>query len=199
MARTVREDRHNQRPVSSMHASSRTRAVASAVALLGLLAHVPETIAQSTTAAAAAAARPMTATELRRLYAGKTWQWPEGAGYFAEDRTFSGWSGGAEPTSVAKGRWLVTDGGQMCFDAQWRYRGGAEAVRSCFRHRRNGEAIYQQKEPGGEWIVFQSDPPSPDDEIAKLREGDLVSSRAAPLERELAGGRRTRPPPASTR
>lgn len=135
------------------------------------------------------AARPLTATEVRRLYAGKTWSWPDGAGHFDENRDFRAWVGSGPSATVARGRWLVTNNGRMCFEAQWRYRGGVDPQRTCFRHRRLGEAIQQQREPDGAWIAFLSEPPAAGDEIEKLRDGDQVSERLPALEREIAGPR----------
>ncbi len=167
--------------VSCFTAGGRVAAAMLAGMLFGGSAASAQTVAEL-----AAAARPMTAIELNALYTGKTWMWVDGAGHFGENRRFVATVGKGPATAIARGRWLTTAAGRMCFDADWRYRGGSESRRTCFLHRRNGEAIYQMREPSDEWFAFRGVPASSDDEFARLRDGDLVSPTLPALERMLA-------------
>lgn len=128
---------------------------------------------------------PMLAWELAQLYGGKSWIWSEGAGYLAADRKFLAWSGSGADATVAKGRWLVTDGGRMCFKAVWHAKSGSGPNTTCFSHRKVGSTILQKKEPSGQWYVFRSSEPAASDEYSKLRNGDEVSATLGQVQQNL--------------
>lgn len=119
---------------------------------------------------------PLTADEVRQLYTDKTWQWSAGAGRFiAKDRRFIAYSEeGGKPT-IAEGRWLVTDRGQLCMDAVWSTQKDKAKARTCFRLVRDRGTIYQRREPKGDWFVLRSFKPRPEDEARKLVAQDTVS------------------------
>lgn len=122
-------------------------------------------------------ARAMTAYEVVVLYRGKSWQWPDGAGRMeAEGRRFTAITGSDDDASWAEGRWLVTNSGRMCLDADWHSSAGIFPDRTCFAHRIDGETIYQRRSPAGDWYVFKHAPAEADDEFARLVAKDLVSA-----------------------
>jgi hypothetical protein len=128
---------------------------------------------------------PMPAWELAQLYGGKSWIWGEGAGYLAPDRKFLAWSGSGDAATYATGRWLVTDGGRMCFKAVWHAKSGSGPNTTCFSHRKVGSTIVQKKEPNGQWYVFRSSEPAATDEYSKLRSGDEVSATLDQVQQNL--------------
>ncbi|OJU71755.1 MAG: hypothetical protein BGO05_25315 [Rhizobiales bacterium 63-7] len=119
---------------------------------------------------------PLTADEVRRLYADKTWQWSAGAGRFiAKDRRFIAYSEeGGKPT-IAEGRWEVTDHGRLCMNAVWSTPQDKARNRTCFRLVRDRGTVYQRREPKGNWFVLRSFKPRPEDEAHKLVAQDTVS------------------------
>jgi len=135
-----------------------------------------------------------TAEQLFQVYAGKTWLWEDGAGYFGPDRFFIAWSGSGESASYASGKWRTDDLGRMCFNATWRGVGYAAPVTTCFSHRIDGQVLYQAREPTGMWYIFRHDPVRKQDEYLRLVRGDQamagfernrVSLGGAPLRRSL--------------
>lgn len=119
---------------------------------------------------------PMTAPELLLLYGDRTWQWGVGGGYFdGETRAFEGRSGGAEGESTARGRWRITDDGQMCIEAEWVTSTGSYPDVTCFEHVLADGDIYQRKMPEGDWYVFKHANTEPDDEYNKLIREDRVT------------------------
>lgn len=127
-----------------------------------------------------AQARAMTAAELHALYAGKSWQWPDGAGLMeVEERRFSAISGSGEQSTWAVGRWSVTDAGRLCLIADWHSKTGVYPDRTCFLHVIDNDTIYQRKEPSGGWYIFKHARPEAGDEFKKLVREDLVSAELA--------------------
>lgn len=118
-----------------------------------------------------AGAEPLSAWELLVLYGDKTWMWPTGGAYLARDRTFEGWVEEGGVRTYGSGRWLVTDSGQMCFQATW---GEADDVeQSCFRHVALNGDVYQLP-TDGDWYVFKHDVAEETDEYQKLVDGNQV-------------------------
>jgi hypothetical protein len=127
-----------------------------------------------------AAARIMTPGEIYDLYRDKSWQWKNGAGYMtATGRQFSAWVDDETGRSWAKGRWVITETGRMCFDATWHSKAGASPATTCLSHRIDNGTIYQKREPDGHWYVFHHAEPRADDEANKLADADLVSAQIA--------------------
>jgi hypothetical protein len=117
-----------------------------------------------------------TADQLFQLYAGKTWLWTDGAGYFSPDRRFVAWSGSGKTASYAAGTWRTSDLGLLCFSATWRGSGYAAPDTTCFSHRIKGRAVYQHREPDGMWYIFRHDPVRKRDEYRKLVGGDRATA-----------------------
>lgn len=134
------------------------------------------------TARLAAAASPMKPVALEKLYAGRTWKWKDGGGFFSADRNqFSAWTRKGAAWSYAEGRWYAAKGGKLCLQALWSSkmeRGGAV---TCFLHREKDGVIYQKPSLGGSWYVFRHNPVQEGDEALKLVKGDRVSKEAAQL------------------
>lgn len=128
-----------------------------------------------------------TAEQLFEVYAGKTWIWEEGAGYFSPDWRFIAWSGSGETATYATGTWRTSDLGRVCFTAVWTSAGHDDRVTTCFSHRVAGEKIYQAREPTGTWYIFRHDPPRQGDEYLKLVPGDKVSAAYERLRKALGG------------
>jgi hypothetical protein len=121
-------------------------------------------------------ARPLSAAELLSLYAGKTWVWNTGAGYFAPDRKFLGWSGSGIGTNYAYGRWTASDRGTVCMFAWWHDRWAGFPATACFKHVEANGDIYQQRTSiGASWYIFKHATVQKDDEFNKLVAGDQVS------------------------
>jgi hypothetical protein len=122
--------------------------------------------------------RPLGAAELADIYSGKTWQWEAGAGYFGPGGHFKGWSSNDAGTlGYGIGGWSAVDDGRLCIEAAWHYGGEEAEISECFGHRQADGAVYQRVEPAGEWYVFRSQPPRPDDEANRITPGDEVTSR----------------------
>lgn len=127
------------------------------------------------TAHAAHRATPMSAAQLRKLYAGRSWIWKDGAGFFSRHhRRFTAWSHSGAQKSYARGIWYATDRGSLCMSAVWYSRKSAAPNVSCFLHREKAGIIYQKRASGGNWYVFRHNPIKHDDEVLKLRPGDFV-------------------------
>jgi Protein of unknown function (DUF995) len=139
------------------------------------------------TASKNAPGRPMSASELRGMYAGKTWIWSNGGGYMGPGGRFSAAIGKDRATaSYARGTWQTNNQGVMCFAGAWRARAGKSQSRSCFAHRVAGSAIYQRKLPSGEWYMFKQSPAQSSDEFSKLVRGDRVSGQMRQAQAALA-------------
>lgn len=130
--------------------------------------------------------RPLAPEEVAALYRGKTWLWPDGAGYFAPDTTFVAWSGSGAKQSHAEGRWVILEDGRLCMRATWYVRASGAKNSTCFGHRSAAGAIYQKRMPDGPWYVLRNAPPQDGDEYAKFRDGDLAGAKAAAIRRALA-------------
>jgi len=159
--------------------SIRFTAVSAALSVLlvaGVAQAAPKPKTDDVTAKLAAAASPMSAQALEAIYAGKTWKWKDGGGYFAADgHKFKACSQKGKVWSYAEGRWYATDSGKLCMQARWSDISGAVPNTTCFQHREKAGVIYQKRSIGGEWYVFQSNPSQSTDEAHKLVRGDLVS------------------------
>lgn len=139
-------------------------------------------LSQSAPAAARGAGRtgwtPMESWTLLKLYSGKTWQWKDGAAYFAPDGSFKAWSTSNHQRYEASGAWEVRADGVMCFIAPWQaVPAKPDATRppkveTCFSHQVRGNAIAQRKLPDGTWYFFRHAEPAKTDEIFKLQRGD---------------------------
>nr|WP_274709342.1 DUF995 domain-containing protein [Nitratireductor luteus] len=133
----------------------------------------------------AKAAAPMTSQSLRELYAGRSWIWDNGAGYFSQDgRRFAAWSQKGAYWSYAKGHWYTTDSGKVCMRALWITKMHMAPKTTCFVHREKGGVIYQKPSLGGKWYIFRNNPSRSDDASRKLRQGDLVQKHVQRLEAE---------------
>jgi hypothetical protein len=131
--------------------------------------------------------RPLTTDELFQLYQGRTWIWKDGAGYFSpKQRQFTSWTGEGDSASYGEGKWLLTDAGKLCFRATWTSKSGNASALTCFSHRMSGSAVYQKREPNGDWYLFKHESVQATDEYAKVRPGDYVSDRFDKLKAQLA-------------
>lgn len=122
--------------------------------------------------------RPLGAAELTNIYSGHTWHWEDGAGYFGTGGEYRAWSSNDAGTlGYGIGGWTAIDDGRLCLEATWNYGGETTEISECFGHRQADGTIYQRVEPAGEWYVFRSQPPRPDDEARRITPGDEVASR----------------------
>ncbi len=132
--------------------------------------------AAAQTASGADTAKPLSSSEIYRIYSHNSWMWKDGAGYFAvSKRQFKAWSGRGSNASAGKGIWFITDPGKLCFRATWYEKGTSFPATTCFSHREKNGVIYQRKEPNGDWYIFKHAPARKGDEITKFRRGDYVS------------------------
>lgn len=131
-------------------------------------------------------ARAMTAAELFMLYRNKSWQWSDGAGRMQSDgRRFTAWAGSGQTSTWAEGRWIVTNGGRLCFKAQWNSSSGVYPDKTCFIHKQHHDTIYQKREPSQVWYVFKHAASTEGDEFSKLVSQDLVSSELERIRTEI--------------
>jgi len=114
--------------------------------------------------------RTLTKQEVTEIYAGKSWLWRDGVGYFAPKGQFSAFSGAGRDLTTVKGDWEVLDGGRLCFAGVWTGRQGRKFARTCFLHKVKDGQVYQQRVPKGEWYVFRHNPGQEGDQ--KLVTGD---------------------------
>ncbi|UXN61638.1 DUF995 domain-containing protein [Phyllobacterium zundukense] len=136
-------------------------------------------------------AQPMTGVELYMLYRDKSWAWTDGAGRFDDaERRFTASTGAGDKIAWAQGRWIVTDDGRLCLNAEWHTMSGVHANRSCFSHKRAGETIYQKKEPSGSWYIFRHAVPTETDEFKKLVAENLVSADIGTIKSDLQNQKR---------
>ena len=117
--------------------------------------------------------RALTKQEVIDLYAGKSWFWSDGIGYFAPKGQFSAFSGAGRDRTTVKGDWEVLDGGRLCFAGVWTGRLGRKFARTCFLHKVKDGLVYQQRVPKGEWYVFKHNPEQEGDQ--KLIAGDQTA------------------------
>jgi hypothetical protein len=125
---------------------------------------------------AAMRATPLSLRETRDIYSNHTWQWENGAGYYAaEKRQFKGWSGsGMESSYTDDGIWFLKDDGIMCMRATWDAVSGPVMVASCFEHRADDNYYYQRSLPGGNWYIFGTLPEQTGFEMDKLQPGERL-------------------------
>ena len=131
---------------------------------------------------ASAPGRPMKASELRRLYSGKTWVWANGGGYMDPSGRFVGLAG----KGYTRGTWRTAGNGRMCFGGVWTTGKKRNRGQTCFAHRVRGDTIYQRKGSKGTWYTFKHSPVRGADEYSKLAEGDRVSGRLRQVQAALA-------------
>lgn len=117
-----------------------------------------------------------TAEQVFQVYAGRTWLWQDGAGYFAPDWRFVAWSGSGQKASYASGKWRTDDLGRMCFTATWTGADYSAPATTCFSHRIDGKVLYQAREPNGMWYIFRHDPVRKRDEYLRLERGDRATA-----------------------
>ncbi|MDX8433802.1 DUF995 domain-containing protein [Mesorhizobium abyssinicae] len=114
-----------------------------------------------------------TAFEMQLFYADRTWNWQDGAAYFAQDRRLRAWTAGPDSTSIAEGRWLLTSNGKMCMELVWRSTAyAATPIRTCFSHRIQDGNVEQRKDPDGGWYSFKHASDDASGEHRKFQEGD---------------------------
>lgn len=131
-------------------------------------------------------AKLMAPAAVREIYSGKTWKWQAGGGYFAANKKFHAVSGAGKKLTVAKGRWLVTKSGRLCFVADWTDRRATyRNTKTCFSHATHGGRIYQSKDLSGQWYVFKNNPAKRGDEIRKFRSGDTIAGAYAVAKKKL--------------
>jgi hypothetical protein len=164
-------------------------AALAALLLAGHATAAPKVRPVDKTAQRAAAASPMKASEIERLYAGRTWKWKAGGGFFSADNSkgwfiptdwkqFAAWSR-EHGWSYGEGSWYAPTDGKLCLNAVWTAIDGRARAISCFLIREQDGVIYQKSSIGGKWYVFSHNPARQDDEIQKLVNSDLVSDELA--------------------
>ncbi|MHC1551593.1 DUF995 domain-containing protein [Phyllobacterium sp. K27] len=154
----------------------------STLLLVGNVSAASKPEVDEVTAKLAAAAPPMTAMALEKLYANHTWKWKTGGGFFSVDRKkFAAWSRKGAAWSYGEGRWYATNSGKLCLRALWSSRAGASGAVTCFLHREKDGVIYQKPNLGGSWYVFRHNPVRKGDEALKLVKGDRVSTQVSRL------------------
>jgi hypothetical protein len=177
------------------HRSTIVTAALSALLLAtGYASAAPKQQTDEATAALAAAASPMSADALEKLYVGRTWQWGKnGAGFFSAEVNKRGLRSAGRKRFVAQtrngygeGDWYVTGGGKLCMRALWSAKDsrGSGAI-TCFLHREKDGVVYQKPSLGGQWYVFRSNPVGKNDEARKLVKGDRVSKELSQLKARL--------------
>ena len=120
---------------------------------------------------------PLSTDELWQIYHNRTWQWTDGAGFFAnKGRNFTAYSARGRNANFAEGTWFIPREGRVCFRADWVGVYGSVPKTTCFDHRKDGRNVYQRRLPSGKWYVFKHTPLKNWDEFRKLLPRDYVSS-----------------------
>ena len=131
-------------------------------------------------------AKPVSASELSDLFGDRTWRWGAGGARFvAERRKLVAYSEEGGNSTVAEGHWEGTDSGLLCLVARWTTKASEASKRTCFRHVRDRGTIFQRREPNGDWYVFRSNRPKPEDEFAKLIKEDTITPNVEELRKTL--------------
>ncbi|PBB93832.1 hypothetical protein CK215_04835 [Mesorhizobium sp. WSM3864] len=126
--------------------------------------------------AAAQAGTTPTAFELQLFYADRTWNWEDGAAYFAQDRRMRAWTSKPGSTSFAEGTWHLSNDGKMCMELVWRSTAyTAQPIRTCFSHRVLNGTVQQRRDPDGRWYSFRHASDNSADELKKIQAGDTRS------------------------
>lgn len=147
---------------------------------ISILAIVTALVLDMRTAEAAKFVLPKNATNMSalavsRIYADHTWKWGSGGAYFGPNRIFYAVSGEGKSLNIAAGRWLVTKGGRLCFNADWSSRQNVfKNIMTCFNHAEYRGNYYQAKGLSGRWYSIKSAKPSPQDMIRLIVSGDQV-------------------------
>lgn len=129
---------------------------------------------------------PVTAHELRQIYSDKTWKWSAGgARFIGKGRRLIAFSDKPGKATFAEGRWKLDNEGRLCLVAVWVTQEGSAPANTCFQHVRDRGTIYQRREPDGDWYIFKTYRPKPEDEYAKLVTEDTVSPNIARLKKSL--------------
>ncbi len=116
--------------------------------------------------------------EVRKTYSDHTWIWGTGGAYFEPDGKFIAVAGEGESVNIATGRWLVTTGGRLCFDAYWSaLKYTAAKALTCFNHAEFKGQIYQAKGMSGKWYTIKSATPKAYDMLNQVVAGDQVSCK----------------------
>ena len=160
----------------SVHSTVVTAALFALLLAAGNAGAAPKPSADDTAKFAAAAA-PMKADAVERLYAGRTWLWKKnGAGFFSIDENGRKRFVARTRTGYGKGDWYVTSGGNSACAPVGPPRtivAAAPSPASCIARRMalftNGPTL------GGQWYVFRNNPVGKNDEARKLVKGDRVS------------------------
>lgn len=120
-------------------------------------------------------AHNMSALEVRDIYANRTWKWGSGGAYFGPNRNFYAVSGEGKKLSIGSGRWIVTNGGRLCFNADWSSSTYTfKNAMTCFNHAEYKGNYYQAKGLSGKWYSIKSAKQSPLDMISLIVPGDKV-------------------------
>ncbi|RTM09079.1 MAG: DUF995 domain-containing protein [Hyphomicrobiales bacterium] len=163
--------------MSSVHSTVVSAALVVLMLASGNAAAAPKA-AVDDTAKLAAAALPMKADAVERLYANRTWLWDKnGAGYFSENKHGRKRFVAQTRTSHGEGDWYVTSGGELCMRALWTAKNdrGTGAI-TCFLHRERDGVVYQRPSLGGQWYIFRNNPVRKGDGVRKLVKGDRVNN-----------------------
>jgi hypothetical protein len=153
------------------------------ILVLAAVGHVFVNSAGAADLRPAVGAAPLPPAELRAIYAGNTWVWEDGGGFFGQAGEFLAYTQRPDGrVEYGQGTWSIRGGGVMCFGGVWQSN-GADDFERCFGHMRADGLVYQRAHPDGEWYVFAHRPPQPEDEIRMVRQGDLVTPQLQRLRR----------------
>ena len=121
-------------------------------------------------------AHNMSALDVRHIYANHTWKWGTGGAYFGPNGNFYAVSGEGKKLNIASGRWLVTKGGRLCFNADWSSSNNTfRNAMTCFNHAEYKGNYYQAKGISGKWYSIKSAKQSPLDMIGLIVPSDQVN------------------------
>lgn len=116
-------------------------------------------------------------TEIMDLYLDNSWVWKDGAGYFGPKGRFLGVGGVGAKQFIVRGRWHVSQPGELCFSGVWKQKGKSRGrfQKTCFEHKISAGQILQRRKPGGDWYVFKHNPVHSEDQ--KLESGNTTGIR----------------------
>lgn len=122
----------------------------------------------------AANERPLSQSELRAIYANKSWFWKDGVAYFAGSGRFEARTGSKKSPNTVKGGWAAYKNGKICFSGDWKTGEWKSFDSTCFLHKMVDGHIYQKRMPEGDWYIFKHAKTRKTDEYRKVVVGNYV-------------------------
>jgi hypothetical protein len=120
-------------------------------------------------------AKPLSSQEIATIYSGKSSDWKMSSAYFAPDGSLKGYLGKPKVKTTFKGKWTVTDN-EICMD--FTTQDGFSST-DCWKYWRSGKDILTLWSRHFDGSKVDDVNGYYKNEVAKLKNGDLVSAKYA--------------------